>query len=176
MTHMKRNRLPTGERALTPIIAGAFPCARPFQPLPNGCQADFVTYTSIAEIEPLMRWHDGLAQTLEYWSLCLQSLHPILILIDQDGTCARRQLRRCETTCAPLPITLMIYDPIRQKFTRGGPQHHAATPPDGPPTRADGTPWTAPEYLLRAYDHAPLPFSIWRETYLRRQRQAPHAA
>lgn len=176
MTHGKRNRLPQGERALTPIIAGHFPGAHPFQPLPNSCQADFVTYTSICEIEPIIRWQAGLAQALEYWCLCLQSLHPILILIDQDGTAARRALRRAETTIAPLPVQLMVFDPNRNHFTRGGPAHHRQHLPDGPPLTAHGQPWHAPDYLLRAYDAVGLPFCCWRETYDRRHRQGPHAA
>jgi hypothetical protein len=176
MTHGKRHPLPSGERALTPIIAGHFPGGHPFQPLPNNCQADFITYTSIAEVEPILRWQTGLSQALEYWTLTLQSLHPILILVDQPGAAARRALRRAETTIAPLPIQLMVFDPERNKFTRGGPDHHSQNLPDGPPLTARGETWHAPEYLIRAYDHVGLPYCCWRETYLRRIRQAEHTA
>ena len=171
MTHMKRNFLPTGERALTPPIAGQFPGGRPFMPLPCGCQADFVTWTSIAEIEPVLRWQTGLSQALEYWSLCLQSLHPILILLRTPGTAANRAWRRAETTCAPLPLQLWLYDPAQNRWEKGGPTHHYASPPEGPMFTARGEIWHAPDFLLRAYQNARVPFATWRETYQRRQAQ-----
>lgn len=176
MTHMKRNRLPQGERALTPIIAGHFPNASPFTALPNNCQADFTTHTSVAEVEPVLRWQHGLGQILEYWTLCLQSLHPILILIDSPYTAARRALRRAQTTCAPLPIQLMVYDPTANKFTTGGPAHHYNERPDWPLLTPAGHPWHAPEYLLRVYDEPRLPYCCWRATYDARLRLATRSA
>jgi len=176
MTHGKRNRLPQGERAITPVIAGHFPTAVPFTALPNNCQADFVTATSICEIEPVLRWQHGLGQILEYWTLALQSLHPILILIDDPGTAARRALRRAETTLAPLPIQLMVYDPRRNHFTRGGPNHHRPHRPDWPLLDGNGNPWHAPDYLLAIYDEPRLPYCCWRRTYDDRHRITPRAA
>jgi len=175
MTHTKRHRLPQGERAITPQLAGQFPHAQPFQALPFGCQADFVTPTSIAEIEPVLRWQSGLAQCLEYWCLTLQSLHPILILIDDPSTAARRYLLRATTTCSALPLQLFVWNPTRAAWTRGGPTHHRQLPPDGPPLTPSGQLWHAPDYLLNAYRLTGLPFAAWISTYERRHSQAQHA-
>lgn len=170
MTHHKRHRLPIGERALTPVIAGHLPYARPFTPLPNGCTADATTLTSIIEIEPILRWQSGLAQILEYWTLTLQSAHPVLILINNDTVAARRAYRRATTTIQPLPVQLWLYDPITNRFLEGGPTQHRPEPPTGTPTNADGSPWHAPPYLLDAYKTSKQPYRFWLERYQTRHQ------
>jgi hypothetical protein len=92
------------------------------------------------------------------------------------GTAERRALRRAETTCDPLPIQLMVYDPIANAWRRGGPSHHYQARPDWPLIAGNGGPWHAPEYLLRVYDEPRLPYCCWRRTYDDRQRLTNRAA
>lgn len=175
MTHMKRHRLPTGERAITPMIAGMFPHGQPFFPMMNNCQADFITDTSVFEIEPAPRWQSGLAQALEYWTLTLQSLHPVLILLDDGSSLSKRALRRATTTLDPLPLQLWIYSTTRDRWDTGGPAHHYRDAPTHPPITPRGEIWRAPPYLLKAFEIAKLPYAEWLSRYQWRTRQAPTA-
>lgn len=172
MTHPKRHRLPQGERAITAQLAGQFPLAAPFMALPNNCQADFVTQTSIFEIEPVARWQHGLAQVLEYWTLALQSLHPVLLLLTNQTVQSRRAFKRAETTCDPLPLQLFAYNVDLGKWERGGPNFHYADVPFGPPLTPRGEIWTAPGYLLKVYETLRLPYVTWKAIYDRRHRYA----
>lgn len=173
MTHGKKHRLPQGERAITVQLAGQFPNAVPFVALPNNCQADFCTPTSVFEVEPVLRWQHGLAQVLEYWTLTLQSLHPVLLLITNATVQSRRAYRRAETTCDPLPVQLFAWNLDLARWELGGPKCHRAEFPTGRPITPHGTFWAAPPYLLAVYQTLKQPYVTWRAVYDRRQRLAP---